>query len=64
MVRENGAAAPVGTYAAWGHNNNHLFIIPEWNMVVVRLGLDQSDKEITDLINSQFIQKIGEAITT
>jgi CubicO group peptidase (beta-lactamase class C family) len=54
--------APISTFAAWGHNNNNLFIIPEWDMVVVRLGLDQSDKEITDEINSQFIQKIGEAI--
>jgi len=31
-------------------------------MVVVRLGLDQSDKEITDKINSQFIKKISMSI--
>ncbi|MDR8389687.1 beta-lactamase family protein [Aliifodinibius sp. S!AR15-10] len=54
--------APNETFSAWGHNNNNLFIIPEWNMVLVRLGMDQSDKEITDKINSQFLQKIGEAI--
>lgn len=54
--------APIGTFAAWGHNNNNIFIIPEWDMVVVRLGLDQSDKVITDKINSEFIKKIGEAI--
>jgi CubicO group peptidase (beta-lactamase class C family) len=28
--------APLGTFAAWGHNNNNIFIIPEWDMVVVR----------------------------
>jgi CubicO group peptidase (beta-lactamase class C family) len=54
--------APMGTFAAWGHNNNNVFIIPEWNMVVVRLGLDQSEKVITDTINSEFIKKIGESI--
>jgi len=54
--------APKSTFAAWGHNNNNLFIIPEWDMVVVRLGLDQSDKEITDKINSQFIKKISMSI--
>ena len=54
--------APKSTFAAWGHSNNNLFIIPEWDMVVVRLGLDQSDKEITDKINSQFIKKISMSI--
>jgi len=67
-VKPNGErkwpGAPNGTYAAWGHNNNNLFIIPEWNMVIVRLGMDQSDKVITDKINSQFIQKIGETINS
>ncbi|SEJ60963.1 CubicO group peptidase, beta-lactamase class C family [Cyclobacterium xiamenense] len=55
--------APTGTFAAWGHNNNYVFVIPEWNMVVVRLGLDQSDRVITDAISNQFIAKIGEALS-
>lgn len=33
-------AAPVGTFWASGHNNNRCFVVPEWNMVIVRLGLD------------------------
>ena len=33
--------APVSTYCALGHRNNILIIIPEWDMVVVRLGLDE-----------------------
>jgi CubicO group peptidase (beta-lactamase class C family) len=32
--------APAGTFAAQGNLNNICFIIPEWNMVIVRLGLD------------------------
>jgi CubicO group peptidase (beta-lactamase class C family) len=66
-VKPNGErkwpGAPKGTYAAWGHNNNNLFIIPEWSMVVVRLGVDQNDKVITDKIISQFIQKIGKTMS-
>lgn len=39
--------APEGTYAAVGFNNNRLFVIPEWKMVVVRLGTDGNiDDEI------------------
>jgi CubicO group peptidase (beta-lactamase class C family) len=54
--------APPGTYSASGYNNNDMFIIPEWNMVIVRLGLDQRELTITDTIYSTFIQKLGRAI--
>lgn len=54
--------APSGTYAASGFNNNDMFIIPEWEMVVVRLGLDQNEFEITDGIYSTFLQKVGKAV--
>jgi len=39
-----------------------LVIIPEWNMVVVRLGLDQRDFQITSSIYSTFLEKVGESI--
>jgi len=54
---------PSGTYAASGYNNNDMFIIPGWNMVIVRLGLDQRDFAITDAIYSNFLEKVGLAIT-
>jgi CubicO group peptidase (beta-lactamase class C family) len=31
-------AAPPGTYTAHGHGCNYCFVVPEWNMVVVRMG--------------------------
>ena len=31
-------SAPPKTYSAHGHNGNFCYVIPEWNMVVVRLG--------------------------
>ncbi len=33
-------SAPPRTFAASGYNNNHCFVVPEWDMVIVRLGLD------------------------
>jgi CubicO group peptidase (beta-lactamase class C family) len=54
--------APNGTYSASGYNNNDMFVIPEWNMVIVRLGLDQTEFPITDTIYGTFLQKIGQAI--
>lgn len=65
-IRPNGKrswpGAPRGTYAASGYNNNDMFVIPEWNMIIVRLGLDQSEFPITDAIYSTFLQKVGQAI--
>lgn len=55
--------APVGTYAASGHNNNKMLVIPEWKMVIVRLGLDQADGWIEANVWSTFLQKVGESIT-
>ena len=40
-----------------------MFIVPEWNMVVVRLGLDQSDRLMTDEIYGEFPWRIGQSIT-
>ena len=53
--------APSDTYSASGYNNNDMFIIPEWNMVIVRLGLDQKEKEITDDIYDTFLKRVGGA---
>ena len=36
----NWPGAPEGTYAAAGFNNNKCFVIPGWDMVIVRLGTD------------------------
>ena len=39
-----------------------MFVIGKWNMVIVRLGLDQRDLRITDAIYNTFLKKVGEAI--
>ena len=54
--------APEGSFSRSGYNNNDLFVIPEWDMVIVRLGLDQSEFAITDEIHSRFLGMIGEAL--
>ncbi|MCP5118455.1 MAG: serine hydrolase [bacterium] len=54
--------APAGTFSRSGHNNNDLFVIPEWGMVIVRLGLDQDEFAVTDETYSTFLGKIGQAL--
>ena len=51
--------APAGVYCGAGHNNNRCFIIPEWNMVIVRLGLDGS---AGDRVWNAFLAEVGRAI--
>jgi CubicO group peptidase (beta-lactamase class C family) len=57
---------PDDAYAASGHNNNDMFVIPSWNMVIVRLGLDQSGVRdgfaISDEVYAAFLRNIGSAI--
>jgi CubicO group peptidase (beta-lactamase class C family) len=55
-------AAPASTFAALGHNNNRMWIIPDWQMVIVRLGQDQAQREITDAAASEFLKRVHEAI--
>ena len=38
--------APAGAYAAEGGGGNAFFVIPEWNMVVVRLGFGVKDPSL------------------
>ncbi|MFH1718451.1 MAG: serine hydrolase, partial [Planctomycetota bacterium] len=61
--KQNWSDAPHCTYSASGYNNNDMFIVPKWNMVIVRLGLDQRDRPISNTTYSTFLQKVGEAIT-
>jgi CubicO group peptidase (beta-lactamase class C family) len=52
-------AAPPGAYCGAGHNNNRCFVIPEWNMVIVRLGLDGNSRDQTW---SDFLAKVGDSL--
>jgi CubicO group peptidase (beta-lactamase class C family) len=52
-------AAPEGMFWASGHNNNKCFVIPEWDMVIVRLGLDGRAK---DEVWNDFLAKVGESL--
>jgi CubicO group peptidase (beta-lactamase class C family)/inosine-uridine nucleoside N-ribohydrolase len=58
--------APQGTYGRSGHNNNDLFVLPAWNMVIVRLGLDERKSSggfpITNATYSEFFKRVSEAI--
>ena len=64
-VRSDGSrmwpAAPNGTYAAGGLNVNVCFVIPEWNMVIVRQGMSWRGDQI-DPVLSTFLGKVGAAL--
>jgi|YNPNPStandDraft_1061719.scaffolds.fasta_scaffold01189_6 CubicO group peptidase (beta-lactamase class C family) len=53
------SAAPAGTFWAAGHNNNRCFVVPEWDMVIVRLGLDGKASEEAW---NEFLAKVRDAI--
>ena len=54
--------APASTYARSGYNNNDLFVLPAWNMVIVRLGLDQQEDNFTTAEQNAFLRRIGAAL--
>ena len=53
-------SAPPGTFAAVGFNNNHCFVVPEWGMVVVRLG---TDGNVADGVWDGFFKQLSSALT-
>lgn len=55
--------APAGTCAAQGGSGNFCFVIPEWNLVVVRLGTNAPTRSArTDQLWNQFLRGVGEAM--
>jgi len=55
--------APTSMYWASGLNNNVCFVIPRWNMVVVRGGTEGRPSN-SDEIWNEFFRKIGESLIT
>lgn len=53
--------APEGVYFASGLNNNKCIVIPQWNMVIVRMGEDGHPDE-PDKVYGTFLQMMGKAI--
>lgn len=54
--------APEGCYFASGLNNNKCIVIPEWNMVVVRMGEDGHPAN-KDQVYEKFLELLGESLT-
>ncbi len=53
--------APEGCYFASGHNNNKCIVIPQWNMVIVRMGEDGHPDD-PDRVYGEFLRLLGGAI--
>ena len=54
--------SPKSLYYASGFNNNMCFVIPEWNMVVVRMGLDSNPEEPKYIAYNRFFKELGAAV--
>ncbi len=57
--RRKWPGAPEGTHAMSGFNNNHCFVVPEWNLVLVRLGTDGS---VEDAVYGDFFSRLAGAV--
>jgi CubicO group peptidase (beta-lactamase class C family) len=53
--------APEGCFLASGYNNNKCIVIPEWKMVVVRMGQDGSPANANEIYGN-FLRMIGESL--
>jgi len=54
-------AAPEGIFWASGHNNNKCFVVPQWNLVFVRMGEDGHPPD-ADRVWSEFFERLARAI--
>jgi CubicO group peptidase (beta-lactamase class C family) len=57
-------SAPAGTYAAHGASTNFCYVIPEWNMVIARMGQSPLPGNYArqDELQNAFFAKLGEAL--
>ncbi|MEM9920968.1 MAG: serine hydrolase [Bacteroidota bacterium] len=62
----NGAAAmpdtPAQTFYMSGFDNNMCFVVPEWNMVVIRMGLDGNPKQAKHLVYNKFFKTLKKGV--
>ena len=54
--------APSGTAYMSGLNHNVCFVIPEWNMVYIRMGVDGNPPEGKHVVHNEFIKRLGMAM--
>jgi CubicO group peptidase (beta-lactamase class C family) len=54
--------APPRTYYASGLNNNMLFVVPEWDLVFVRMGVDGNPPEGKPAVYDEFFRELAKAI--
>lgn len=54
--------APEGVYFASGLNNNKCIVIPQWKMVIIRMGED-GHPEDPDLVYGTFLKMMGDAVS-
>ncbi len=54
--------APPGTAYMSGLNHNVCFVIPEWNIVYIRMGVDGNPPEGKHVVHNEFVKRLGRAM--
>jgi CubicO group peptidase (beta-lactamase class C family) len=54
--------APRNLYYASGLNHNVCFVIPEWDMVIVRMGVDGNPPEGKHVVWNEFLRRLTDAV--
>lgn len=54
--------APLGVAYMSGLNHNVCAVIPEWNMVVIRMGTDKNPPEGKHVVWNEFLKRLGKAL--
>jgi hypothetical protein len=54
--------APLNVAYMSGKNHNVCCLIPEWNMVIVRMGDDQNPPEGKHVVWNEFLKRIGKSL--
>ena len=53
---------PPETFFAYGIDNNFIFVVPEWDMVVVREATNEGDSSVSNNVWATFLNLVGDAI--
>ena len=54
--------APLGAYYLSGLNHNILMVVPEWDMVIVRMGDDKNPELPKHVVWNEFLKRLGLAL--
>ena len=62
VINKAEGASPVDAYYTSGLNHNVCLVVPEWDMVIVRMGMDGNPEYGKHLLYSELLQRLAPGI--